>query len=146
MDKPRIIALDVGERRIGVAVSDPLGYTAQGLATIERRSQAYDLDTVESHMRACGARRVLVGLPRTMAGELAYQAEKTLAFVGALRARGIAVDTWDERLSTASARRTLIEGGVRRKDRKAVIDKLAACVILQSYLDSGGLDRPDANR
>ena len=146
MIKPRIIALDVGERRIGVAVSDPLGYTAQGLGTILRRSLEYDLDTVASHVEAYEARRLLVGLPRTMAGDLAFQAQKTLDFIEALRARGFQVDTWDERLSTASARRTLIEGGVSRRDRKAVIDKLAACVILQSYLDSGGLDRPDAYR
>jgi len=143
MEKPRIIALDVGERRIGVAVSDPLGYTAQGLETILRKSPRHDLDAITGYLIQYDTRRLLVGMPRSLSGELGPQAEKTQAFIDTLRDEGLRVDVWDERLTTASARRTLIEGGVRRADRKQVIDKLAACAILQSFLDSGGLAKPD---
>lgn len=134
----RILALDVGERRIGVAVSDPLGLTAQGVETIFVKGIDKDLARVDELLRQYETDRLLVGLPRSMSGEIGPQAQKILAFIELLRARGWQVRTFDERLTTSFAQRALLEADVRRDKRKLVVDKLAAVCILQGFLDAGG--------
>jgi len=132
----RILGLDVGDRRIGVAVSDEMGWTAQPLKVIQRVSLESDCRAVAEEMEATGADRVVVGLPRNMDGSLGPQAEKTKAFAEALgRVVGTEVILWDERLSTQAAERILLEADLSRAKRKKVIDKVAAGFILQGYLD-----------
>ena len=134
----RILALDVGERRIGVAVSDPLGLTAQGVETIFVKGPEKDLARIAELLAQYETDRLVVGLPRSMSGEIGPQAQKILAFIDLLKARGWQVRTFDERLTTSFAQRTLLEADVRRDKRKLVVDKLAATYILQSFLDAGG--------
>ena len=136
----RILAFDVGERRIGVAVSDPLGITAQGIETYTRGD---DLEQDVNHLLqlANGYKpvKLVFGMPRNMDGSYGMQADYTRAFAEAVLARWDGESAyWDERLTTASARRALLEADVRRDKRKGVIDKVAAVLILQSYLDANG--------
>ena len=135
---PRVLALDVGERRIGVAVSDPLGLTAQGVETIQSNGWSHDIERISQLLEQYETDRLLVGLPRTLSGETGPQAQKILAFAEQLTNRGWQVRFQDERLTTNLAHRTLIEGDMSREKRKQVVDKLAATYILQSYLDAGG--------
>lgn len=132
----RIIGLDVGDRRIGVAVSDGLGITAQPVGMIERIGWGPDIRRIGEIMAKHGAKGLVCGLPRNMDGSYGQQAEKVRAFAAQLEKAGHAVVFWDERLSTVSAERALIEGGVRRADRKQVVDQTAAVLILQAYLDA----------
>jgi len=137
-DIVRTLAFDVGGKRIGVAVSDSLGLTAQPVETYTR-SGSTDRDA--DHLLALAARyapcRLLFGLPRNMDGSEGEQAEKTRRFAAKVRQRWQGdILFWDERLTTAAARRVLLSADVSRKDRKQVIDKLAATLILQSYMDS----------
>ncbi len=134
----RILALDVGEKRIGVAVSDPFGWTAQGVETIFTRGTAKDVERIAQLLAQYDTDRLLLGLPRTLSGQTGPQAERILAFAEHLTARGWQVRYQDERLTTAQAHRTLIEGDVKRAQRKQVVDKLAATYILQAFLDAGG--------
>jgi putative Holliday junction resolvase len=130
------MGLDVGDRTIGVALSDETGTVAQGLQVL-RRSGPADVARVVELAREHGAAEIVVGLPRTLTGAVGPQAEKVLAFVAALReASPVPVATWDERLSTRVAERVLIEADLRRERRKEVIDRVAAAVILQGYLDA----------
>lgn len=132
----RTLGLDVGDNTIGIAVSDPLGFTAQGIKTIVRTEIERDLEELRSICTEYQISRIVAGLPRNMNGTLGPQGEKVLEFTGLLeQSLGIPVETWDERLSTVSAQKILIEGDVRRKKRKGVIDKMAAVLILQNYLD-----------
>ncbi len=132
----RILGLDVGDRRIGVALSDPLGITAQPLETLHRTKLADDIAHIVSHIRENDVTKVVCGLPLHMDGREGEQAAITREFAAALEeACGIPIEFCDERLTTAMARRTLIEGGVRRDKRKQFIDKLAAVQILQTYLE-----------
>jgi len=135
---PRVLALDVGERRIGVAVSDPLGITAQGVETIPSAGWSHDIERIAALLSQYETDRLLLGLPRSLNGEIGPQAESVLAFSEQLRARGWQVRFQDERLTTSLAQRTLIEGDLSRRKRRQVVDKLAATVILQSFLDAGG--------
>ncbi len=133
----RILGLDVGDRTIGVAVSDPLGWTAQGVKTIRRKSKKEDFQELEELMKEYNIKKIVVGLPKNMNGTLGPQGEKTEAFGEKLKNKyGLPVILWDERLSTRAAERTLIEGDVSRRKRKGIIDKMAAIHILQGYLDS----------
>ena len=136
----RILAFDIGEKRIGVAVSDPLGITAQGIETYHRTD---DLEKDVDHLirLANGYKpvKLVFGLPRNMDGSYGFQAQITREFAEAV------LEKWDgdhafqdERLTTASARRVLLEADVSRDKRKQVIDKVAAVVILQGYLDAHG--------
>lgn len=134
----RILALDVGEKRIGVAVSDPFGWTAQGVETIFTRGTAKDVERIAQLLAQYDTDRLLLGLPRTLSGETGPQAQRILAFAEHLIERGWQVRYQDERLTTAQAHRTLIEGDVKRAQRKQVVDKLAATYILQAFLDAGG--------
>jgi putative Holliday junction resolvase len=135
-DEVRILALDVGRKRIGVAVSDPLGLTAQGLMVLERRDWDQDLDGLLKIARPYQIQEVLVGLPRHLNGRLGEQAEEILALAHALgEALQAKVVTWDERLSTVEAERLLIEADMSRRRRRRVVDQVAATLILQAYLD-----------
>ena len=136
--EPRILCLDVGEKRIGAAVSDLLGITAQGLETISNRGDANNLQAVLALAKQYETDRVLCGLPRNMDGTEGFQAQFVRDFAAKLQEAGLQVRFQDERLTTAIALRTLIEGNVKRKDRKQSVDRLAAVQILSTYLDSGG--------
>ena len=132
----RIIGLDVGNVRIGVAVSDPLGITAQGREVLAARSPEEDAAAIRALAQDVEAVRVVVGLPLDQNGAVGPQAAKVLAFVETLRTvLDIDIVTQDERFSTAAAQRALIDANMRRKKRKNVIDMVAAQYILQTYLD-----------
>jgi len=136
----RILAFDIGEKRIGVAVSDPLGITAQGIETYHR-TEDLEQDVAYLVKLANGYKpvKIVFGLPRNMDGSYGFQAQITREFADAVLAKWDGDHAFqDERLTTASARRVLIEADVRRDKRKQVIDKVAAVVILQSYLDAHG--------
>jgi len=132
----RILALDVGEVRIGVALSDPLGIIAQPHSVIAASSLDRDAAAIRDLVAQTAAVRIVVGLPLDLEGKPGPQAQKVLAFVERLRAAvDVEVVTQDERYSTAAAQRVLRQAGVKRKKRKKVIDKVAAQHILQVYLD-----------
>ncbi len=132
----RILGLDVGDKTIGVAVSDGLGLTGQGVTTIRRQSYAKDFAALKAYIDEYEVSEIVVGLPKNMDGTLGPQAEKTMEFVRKLEEEfGLTVIMQDERLTTAFARRALIEGDVSRAKRKKVKDMLAAQAILQTHLD-----------
>jgi len=129
-----ILGLDVGEKRIGVALAE--GLLAIPLTVIDRRVEETDMEMIVALVEEYRAERIVVGLPRLMNGNIGTQAEEILSFCGALAEHvDIPVDTWDERLSTVTAERLLIDTGMKRKKRKGKIDAIAASVILQAYLD-----------
>lgn len=137
MTSERILALDVGTVRIGVAVSDPTGKIAQPLETYTRVSRNADIAYIGELLRKTGATLLVSGLPRLLDGSEGEQAQKTRAFIArGERVWNVPIAFWDERLSTAAARGVLLEGGVGRAKRKESIDKLAATVILQNFLDA----------
>jgi len=136
----RVIALDVGERRIGVAVSDPLGIVARTLGVVERVSDAQAIEEIVRLVREHEVGRVLVGHPRSLRGELGPQARQVETFAALLEeALDVPVELWDERLSTVTAERILSERGIRAREQKEHIDAVAAAVILQDYLDAQAL-------
>lgn len=132
----RIMGLDVGEKRIGIAISDPMGWTAQGHSVLQRTELEKDLQKIAQICKDYEVEKIVVGLPRNMDGSIGPKALEIQEF-GTSVANGLAieVDYWDERLSTRSAERILIEADVSRRRRKQVIDKMAAVNILQAYLD-----------
>ncbi|NLJ55813.1 MAG: Holliday junction resolvase RuvX [Firmicutes bacterium] len=131
----RILSLDVGEKNIGVAVSDELGIIAQGLGVIRWQSRRQVFSVLTGYLKEYGVQEIVIGLPRNMDGSIGPQAEKILAFKEKLaKFVNIPVVTYDERLTTAAAKRTLLEADVSRRGRKKVIDKLAAVFILEGYL------------
>ncbi len=133
----RVLCLDVGDRRIGVAVSDPMGWTAQGVCVIERTSPDKDLKRIAGLAAELGASAVVCGLPVNMNGTPGPQAEKVAEFASEVRqATGLEVHLWDERLSTMAAERALGEAGMGWRKKRKVVDMTAACLILQSYLES----------
>jgi putative Holliday junction resolvase len=133
----RILGLDVGSKRIGIAISDELGWTAQGMKTLHRSNGESDLGKIRDIVREYGVEKIVVGLPTNMNGSLGPQAEMALEFVGELREiLDLPIITWDERLSTAEATKMLIMADLSRKKRKGKVDMTAAILILQSYLDS----------
>lgn len=132
----RIMALDVGSKRIGVALSDPLRITAQGLQTFQRTTLEEDIKGLWELIDVHEVTQLVVGLPKNMDGTIGFKAEEVQQFLADLTAeRSIEVIWIDERLTTVSAERVLLEADVSRAKRKKVIDKMAAVVILQSYLD-----------
>lgn len=143
MIKYRILALDVGDKRIGIAVSDPLGFTAQGIETFHRTGDetadaAYILSVAEKYKPV----KLLFGMPRNMNGTYGPQAEKVKAFADTILADWDGEHMfYDERLTTVSAERILVDADMSRKKRRQVVDKLAAVVILQGYLDSNPFDK-----
>lgn len=134
----RILGLDVGDKTIGVAVSDPLGWTAQGIETIKRdQNIENDLNRLAQIIEQYQVEQIILGLPKNMDGSLGPQAQKILQFQTVLKERfAIPVDTWDERMSTVSAERVMLEADMSRRKRKKKIDTVAATIILQNYLES----------
>lgn len=136
----RIMGLDYGTKTVGVAVSDALKVTAQGIETITRREENKLRRTcarIEELVREYEVEKIVLGFPKHMNNDVGERAEKTLEFKAMLERRtGLEVVMWDERLTTVAAERTLIESGVRREERKKYVDKIAAVFILQGYLDS----------
>ena len=132
----RILGLDIGEKRIGVSLSDPLGIMAGALTVIERKTDEAALKQIIDLARENEVERIVVGLPRSLDGSLGKQAQAVQSFVDLLKERTeLPVVTWDERLSTVAAERTLLEIGMKRDKRKKHRDSLAASFILQGYLD-----------
>lgn len=132
----RIMALDVGSRTIGIACSDALLMTAQGIETIRRTSLENDFNRLRELISEYEVHELVVGMPKNMNGTKGDRAEKTEEFVEKMKAViDLPVTFWDERLSTVMAERQLIAADVSRKKRKGVIDKMAAVVLLQGYLD-----------
>ena len=136
----RIMGLDYGSKTVGVAISDPLGITAQAIETICRKDENKLRKTcarIETLVEEYKVERIVLGLPKHMNNDIGDRAERSLEFGKMLSRRtGLEVVMWDERLTTVEAERTLIENKVRREDRKKYIDKIAAVFILQGYLDS----------
>ena len=133
----RIMSLDVGSRTIGIACSDALLMTAQGIETIRRTSLEKDFNRLQELIAEYEVHELVVGMPKNMNGTKGERAEKTEEFVEKMKeVIDLPVSYWDERLSTVMAERQLIAADVSRKKRKSVIDKMAAVVILQGYLDS----------
>jgi putative Holliday junction resolvase len=139
--KPRYLALDIGNRRIGVAVSDELGLTAQPVLTLERKRSGIARDDLRSLARLArrfGVVGIVVGNPVHLSGDLSPQAEKTQAFAAALgELTGLPIRLWDERLTSREAHQILYEAGHARQDHRRVVDQVAATLILQSFLDEG---------
>ncbi|RAV21916.1 Holliday junction resolvase RuvX [Paenibacillus contaminans] len=133
----RLMGLDYGDKTIGVALSDELGWTAQGLEVIRRKNDALDLARMQAIMAEYGVAEIVVGLPKNMNGTVGPRGEICIAFAEHLKQTlQVPVHLWDERLTTVSAQRTLLEADVSRKKRKLVIDKMAAALILQNYMDA----------
>lgn len=132
----KILGLDHGTKRIGVAVSDDLGITARGLSTIERKGLERDILVIVDLVRELGVEKIILGYPITLSGEEGMACERVRKFAGVLESRlDIPVILWDETLSTVEAESILRESAVKRKKRKKFIDSLAAAIILQAYLD-----------
>lgn len=136
----RVLGLDYGSKTVGVAVSDPLGLTAQRVETIWRKQEnklRRTLARIEELVKEYQAERIVIGLPRNMNYTMGERAEKSLEFGEMVEKRtGLPVIMWDERLTTREAERALMEAGVRRENRKDYLDSVAAVLILQGYLDS----------
>lgn len=135
----RVLGLDYGSKTVGVAISDPLGFTAQGLETIERPKEnklRKTLARIEQIIEEYNVEKIVLGYPLNMNNTEGPRVEATREFQAMLEKRtGLQVELQDERLTTVSAERVLMESGVRRENRKAVIDKIAAAMILQTWLD-----------
>jgi len=133
----RILALDLGQKRIGLAISDELGITAQGLDTLERRGRRDDIEDLRKLASVRGVTKILLGDPLHMSGDASRQGAYTREFAAELeRKTGLPIEFRDERWTSREAERTLRGSGVANGQRKATIDKLSAVILLQSYLDS----------
>ena len=141
----RIMGLDFGSKTVGVAISDSLLITAQGIETIERKEEnklRRTLARIEELIVEYEVEEIVLGLPKNMNDSIGEQAQMTMEFKEKLERRsGLPVTLWDERLTTAAANKALMEAGVRREHRKEQIDKIAACLILQGYLDCRKIGR-----
>ncbi len=133
----RILGLDIGDRTIGVAVSDPLGITAQGITTIRRKNEEIDIKELKTICDEYNVDTIVSGLPKNMNGTLGPQSEKVLKFCELIKENmDVPIKMWDERLTTVAAHKAMIEGDLSRNKRKKIVDKIAAIYILQGYLDS----------
>ncbi|MBD5507047.1 MAG: Holliday junction resolvase RuvX [Lachnospiraceae bacterium] len=136
----RIMGLDLGSKTVGVAISDPMLITAQGIEIIRRKDEnklRQTLARIEALIVEYEVEEIVLGLPKNMNGTLGERAELSLAFQEKLERRtGLPVVMWDERLTTVAADRAMMEAGIRREDRRDHVDKIAACFVLQGYLDS----------
>ena len=132
----RIMGLDIGDKTIGVAVSDLMGMTAQGIKTIKRTSKKNDIEEIKQIIKEKQVNLIVSGLPKNMNGTVGPQGEKVQKFCELIiEETGLEIEFWDERLTTVAAEKTLITADVSRKKRKNVIDMMAAVLILQGYLD-----------
>jgi putative Holliday junction resolvase len=132
----RILGLDLGSKTIGVAVSDPLGFTAQGLTTIRRTNKEKDLEEIKKFRDEYNAKVIVIGLPKNMNGTIGPSGEIAMAF-GKLVEEELEVEVkfWDERLTTVAAHKAMLEADLSRSKRKKIVDKVASTYILQGYLD-----------
>lgn len=141
----RIMGLDYGSKTMGVAISDELGITAQGIEIIRRKNEdklRQTLARIEQLAEEYGVTQIVLGFPKNMNNTIGDRAEKTLALKETLERRtGLPVTLWDERLTTVEANRTMMEGNIRRENRSLYVDKLAAVLILQGYLDLKNLEK-----
>jgi putative holliday junction resolvase len=136
----RILALDLGRKRIGLALSDPLGITAQGLHTLQRTTIREDISALEALAREHGVKLILLGHPLNMNGTEGRQARYTQDFAERLTGRtGLPVRFWDERMTSVEAGRVLRDSGISIEKRAKAVDRLAAVILLASFLDSGGI-------
>lgn len=129
--------MDVGDRRIGLAVSDVMGWTAQGIDTLERRGKAKDMEYIGQLITLYNPEKLVLGLPKNMNGTIGPQGEKVKAFGKLIKSKVYdgEIVYWDERLTSVQANRVMIDADVSRKNRKKRVDRMAAIFILQSYLD-----------
>jgi len=135
----RILGLDIGDRTIGVAISDPLGFTAQGVTTIRRKNEEKDIEELKKICEEYKVETIVSGLPKNMNGTLGPQSEKVLGFCKLIEENiSLPIKMWDERLTTVAAHRVMLEADLSRAKRKKIVDKMAAMYILQGYLDSIG--------
>ena len=145
----RLMGLDYGSKTVGVAVSDPLGLTAQGVETVWRKQEnklRQTLARIEERISEYQVERIVLGYPKNMNNTIGERAVKSLEFKEKLEKRtGLPVVMWDERLTTAEAERTLMETGVRRENRKQYLDQMAAVLILQGYLDRSNMMSKEEN-
>jgi putative Holliday junction resolvase len=142
VNEMRIMGIDYGDSRVGIAVSDPMGWTAQGLETITEKKQEKVFERLLELIKLYNVEKIVVGFPKNMNGTIGPRGELTHKFVENLRQKtGIEIVLWDERLTTVAAHRMLNETNVRGKKRKQVVDTVAAGYILQGYLDSLKLNR-----
>jgi putative Holliday junction resolvase len=142
---PRILALDVGKKRIGLAVSDPLGLTAVGLPTLHRTRIRADLAHLKSVAQERTVSKLLVGRPLHMSGDESRQSEYTREFAERLSNHlGIPIVYWDERLTTAEAQRLMRDSGATLEQRKKAVDQMSAILLLESYLGYQALNEPHA--
>jgi len=133
----RVLGLDYGEKRIGVAVCDELGMTAQGLAVIERKNKAKDMAAIAHYLQIYGVEKIVIGYPLRLDGTAGIQCEKVDRFIKVLVSLfSIPIIRWDETCTTKEAEEILRSANVREKRRKALVDKIAAAMILQGYLDA----------
>lgn len=132
----RLLGVDYGDKTIGVAVSDELGWTAQGIEVIRRKSKSTDMQRIQAIIAEYEIEEIIVGFPRNMDGTIGNRAELSQKYAESLKQEfNLPVHLWDERLTTAAAQRTLIAADMSRSKRKKVVDKIAASIILQGYLD-----------
>ncbi len=132
----RILAIDYGEKRIGLAVSDELEITARGIAVVERKSKKADLEAIGAIVTECGVGAIVVGYPLRLDGSEGIQCEKVDRFISALKeVLDLPVIAWDETLSTKEAEGLMREAGVKRKNKRGLVDRIAAAFILQDYLN-----------
>ena len=132
----RILGLDLGQKTIGVAISDPLGFTAQGITTIHRKSKAADIEELKKICKEYGVEKIVIGLPKNMDNSIGFAGEKILEFSEIIKEQVLDnIEMWDERLTTVAAHRAMLEADLSRGKRKKIVDKIAAIYILQGYLD-----------
>ena len=141
-DKPqRVLGLDVGARRIGLAVTDALGITAQGLETLQRKNKKQDFAYLNRVLREYDVKEIVVGLPLRMSGQEGTQSEKIRIFAAELEKKfGLPVHLWDERLTSAEANRFLRESELSIEKRAKAVDRMAAVLILQGWMERNGLN------
>ena len=133
----RVLGLDIGDKTIGIAISDPLGYTAQGITTIRRKSEAMDMEELKKICKEYSVDTIVSGLPKNMNNTIGPQGEKVIKLCEVIKQNiDIPIIMWDERLTTVAANRAMLEADLSRAKRKKIVDKVAATYILQGYLDS----------
>lgn len=138
----RILGLDVGSKTIGVAISDPLGWTAQGITTIRRTNKEKDIEEIKNLCNTYGVETIVVGLPKNMNGSIGEAGERVLALSELIgESTNIKIEMWDERLTTVAAHKAMLESDMSRGKRKKIVDKIAATYILQGYLDRIGMNK-----
>lgn len=132
----RILGLDIGSKTIGVAISDPLGWTAQGITTIRRSKKEQDIEEIKKICKEYSVESIVIGLPKNMNNTLGESGEKVLEFSKIIgEATNLKIEMWDERLTTVAAHKAMLEADLSRGKRKKIVDKIAAIYILQGYLD-----------